>query len=206
MLRVLAVVVSALALSGPAAIAGTWLAGPPAPAPVKRALAVELRASTAQVRSLVGSVIPGRAIVGASLDAKHFVWAAPTDRGGYCMGMTDPHAVVDGDSCTSASGGSWGSYYDCDGSVVMGGRMDGLTRARARALEIRHDGTTLRLAIDPGHGGFFIARLRAAFFRDVMPRDRSTWPHYAIVDARGRVIAPARLNAGRLGPPDHVIC
>jgi hypothetical protein len=48
------------------------------------------------------------------------VWAAPTDKGGYCMGMSGPRAVIGGTGCTTASGGSRGSFYDCDGAVILG--------------------------------------------------------------------------------------
>jgi hypothetical protein len=206
MLRRLALAVAVLALAAPAATADTWLGGPPAPAPVKRALTVELRASTTQMQSLIGSPIPARAIIGASLDARHYVWAAPTDKGAYCMGMTGPHAVVDGDDCTSASGASWGSFSDCDGAVIMGGRIAGPARGTARALEIRSGAMRVRVALDPARHGFFIVRLKAALFRTALPRDRSTWPRTEIVDAGGRAVGPARVNPTRLPPPDRVIC
>jgi hypothetical protein len=202
----LALALAALAATATSSVAGGWLRGQAAPASVKRALTVRLADSTAQERSLAGSVMPARAIVGASLDAKRYVWAAPTDTGWYCMGMTRLRAVADGDGCSSASGGSWSSFTDCDGAIITGGRVGSPARATARALEIRGGGTTVRVAIDPSHHGFFIARLNPALFATAAPHERGTWPRTAVVDARGHVIAPARDNVGRLPPPDHVIC
>ena len=203
--RGVALAAALLAFFAPAATAGTWLGAPPAPAIVKGVLRVELRASTTPVR-LIGSVIPEQAIIGASLDARHYVWAAPTDRGGYCMGMTGPLAVIGGNTCTSASGGSWGSFYDCDGAVIMGGRIARSARATARALEIRSGAATVRVALDRSHHGFFIARLNASLFRTAGALDRRRWPRFAVVDARGRVITPTRVNAGRLQRPVRVLC
>ena len=205
-LQVLAVSFAAMAALGSVAVAGGWLGGKPAPDSVKRALRVELAASSAQARSVVGAPIASEAIIAASLDARHFVWGAPTTTGGYCVGVSGPHAVIDGASCSTTSGGMWESYYDCDGSVIIGGRITALARPNARTLVLRHDGTTLRIALDPAHHGFFIARLPAAFFGDVTSHDRPFWPRTAIVDALGRVVPPVNVNSGRMAPPDHPLC
>ena len=108
--------------------------------------------------------------------------------------------------CAHGVGGSWSSFTDCDDAVITGGRIAAPARATARALEIRSGGTTVRIAIDPSHHGFFIARLNAALFASAAPHERSTWPRTAVVDARGHAIAPARDNVRRLPPPDSVIC
>jgi hypothetical protein len=206
MLRRLALAAAVLATSVPAVTAATWLGGKPAPASVERALSVELRATAGEAASPIGTPLPGRAIVAASLDATHFVWGVPTDKGAYCMGMTGPHARIDGADCTTASGGSLSSYLDCDGSVIIGGRVARSARRTARALLVRHDGTTLRIALDPARDGFFIARLRASFFRDVVPADRRAWPRTTLVDAAGHVVPPVRVNSGLLSRPDIVRC
>ena len=202
----LAVALAALAATTAAPAAETWLRGPAAPTAVKRAFAARLAETTPRERSLAGSVIPARAIVAAALDAKRDVWAAPTDKGWYCMGMARLRAPVDGDGCTRASGGSWSSFTDCDGAVVTGGRIAAPARATARALAVRSGGTTVRIAVAPSQRGFFIARLSPALFRAAAPHEPGTWPHTAVLDARGRVVAPARDNVGRLPPRAALIC
>jgi hypothetical protein len=213
-LQVLAVSLAAVAGLASAAVAGGWLDGKPAPDSVKQALAAELRINVAQIRSAavrqglasIGTPIAKEAIVAASLDAHRFVWGVPTTTGGYCVGVSGPHMAVDGAGCSTASAGMWGSYYDCDGSVIIGGRIGALARPTARTLELRHDGTTLRIPIDPAEHGFFIARLPAAFFRDVALHVRSTWPRAALLDARGRTVPPIRVNSGPEGPPGQRLC
>jgi hypothetical protein len=213
-LQVIAVSIAAAAVLGSAAVASGWLGGKPAPDSVKRVLTIELRTHPGEIRSAVvrqalasiGTPIVKEAIVAASLDAQHFVWGVPTTTGGYCLGVSGPHLAIGSAGCSGAASGTRGSYYDCDGSVIIWGRIGAIARSAARTLELRHDGTTLRIPLDPALHGFFIARLPAAFFRDVAPRNRRLWPRTAVIDARGRVVPPANVNSGRMGPPDHVRC
>ena len=213
-LLVLAVSLAAAAALGSVALASSWLGGKPAPDSVKQALTIELRTNPAQIRSVVarqalasiGTPIANQAIVAASLDAHHFVWGAPTTSGGYCIGISGPQMATGGGGCSGAASGTLTSYYDCDGSVIIGGRIAGGARAAARTLALRHDGKTLRIPIDPALHGFFIARLPAAFFRDVPPRLRRAWPQAAVLDAEGRTVPPVRVDSGRMPPPDRMRC
>jgi hypothetical protein len=213
-LQLLAVSLLAMAALGSVAVAGGWLGGKPAPDSVKRALTNELRAHPDEIRSAVvrqaiasiGKPIVKEAVVAASLDAHDFVWGVPTTTGGYCIGVSEPHVATGVAGCSGAASGTMSSYYDCDGSVIIWGRMGGLARPAARTLELRHDRTTLRVRLDPANHGFFIARLPARFFRDVLPRGRRTWPRYAVLDARGHTAPPERDNTGRMPPPDGVRC
>jgi hypothetical protein len=213
-LQVLAVSFAAVAVLGSAAVASGWLGGKQAPDSVKRALAVELRLNLAQIRSTavrqglasIGTPIAKEAIVAASLDAQHFVWGVPTTTGGYCVGIANPHMAIGGVSCSGAAAGMWGTSYACDGSVIIGGRIAGLARPTARTLELRHDGTTLRIPIDPAQHGFFIARLPAAFFRDVTQHGRRTWPRAAVLNAHGRIVPPVGVNSGPAPPPSRPLC
>jgi hypothetical protein len=213
-LQVFAVSFAALAALGSVAAASGWLGGKPAPGSVKRALAVQLRFNVAQIRSAavrqgiasIGTPIAKEAIIGATLDAQHFVWGVPTTAGGYCVGVGGVHSAIGGASCSGAAAGMWGASYDCDGSVIAAGRIGGLARPAARTLELRHDGTTLRVPIDPARHGFFIARLPAAFFRDVALHDRSTWPRSELLDAQGRIVPPVRVNSGLAPPPSRPLC
>jgi hypothetical protein len=173
-----------------------------------------LRLNVAQIRSAavrrgiasIGTPIAQAAIIGATLDAQHFVWGVPTTTGGYCVGVGGPHRAIGGASCSGAAAGMWGAEYDCDGSVIIGGRIGGLARPTARTLELRHDGRTLRVPIDPSRHGFFIARLPATFFRDVTLHGRRTWPRAAVLDAHGRIVPPVRVNSGPAAPPSRPLC
>lgn len=204
-LRLLGVSLAALTVLGSAAIASGWLGGQPAPDSVKHRLTRQVQLITPEVRAKFGVPIASEAIVGASLDSKHFVWGAPTTNGGYCVGVTSPNAVVDGYGCSGASAGMWGLSYDCDGTVIVGGRIDAFLAPYARILELRHDGRTLDVPLDPARHGFFISRLPSAFFRDVQ-HDRKTWPRIRILDVRRRLLPPARVNRGRAPPPSHPAC
>ncbi len=128
----------------PPVAAGGWLGGRPAPASVERALTVRLGESTARERALAGSVIPAQAIVGASLDAKRYVWAAPTDKGCVLHGH-DRAAQPDRRRRLHDGVGRVAELVHSTATArsIIGGRIArcGATRPRARSL-IRRDGTT----------------------------------------------------------------
>jgi hypothetical protein len=195
-----------LVLLSSVAVAAVWLGGRPAPASVTRPLAADARREASQARSLVGRPIASEAIVAASLDVGHFVWGAPTDTGGYCVGLSRPGEALGGYGCSGAAAGMLSSYLDCDGSVVVGGRIAGVARRQARVLTLRLAGRTLRVAIDPALHGFLIARLPGAFFRSVALHERASWPRMQLLDAAGHAVAPQNVTDGRFPPPNAANC
>jgi hypothetical protein len=200
-----AVVLAACAALTPATPAGASLGGTRAPDWVRRQLAFQEQHETSQQRSVIGAPIAGRAIVAAALDSTYLVWGAPTDKGGYCVGLTRPRQVS-GFGCSTQSAGMISSYVDCDATVVVGGRIPRVARATARSIELRLAGRRLQIAIQPARHGFFIGRVPGSFFAGVEPGARATWAHFQVVDAQRQVIAPANVTGGPLPPPNAASC
>jgi hypothetical protein len=200
-----AAVGAAFAVLAPATLAAGWLGGTRAPDWVRHPLALQGKRETSQQRSAVGAPIAGEAIVAAALDSTHLVWGAPTDRGGYCVGLTRPRQVS-GFGCSTQSAGMISSYVDCDTTVVVGGRIPRVARATARSIELRRAGRRLQIAIQPAQHGFFIGRVPASFFAGVLPNTRATWAHFQVVDAQRKVIAPANVTGGPFPPSNAASC
>jgi hypothetical protein len=201
----LATVLAAFAALVPATLAGTSLGGTRAPDWVRRQLAFQVQHETSQQRSVIGAPIAAQAITAAALDSTSIVWGAPTDNGGYCVGLTRPRQVS-GFGCSTQSAGMISSYVDCDTTVVVGGRIPRVARATARSIELRRAGHRLQIAIQPVRNGFFIGRVPGSFFAGVQPHARATWARFQVVDAQHRVIAPANVTGGPLPPPNAAAC
>jgi hypothetical protein len=201
----LAPVLAAFAVLVPTTLAGSWLGGTRAPDWVRRPLVLQERRETSQERSVIGAPIAGQAIVAAALDPRYLVWGAPTDKGGYCVGLTRP-GRVSGFGCSTQSAGMMSSYLDCDSTVVVGGRIPRVARQTARSIELRRGSRRLQIAIQPAKHGFFIARVPGSFFAGVVASTRATWAHFQVVDAQRQVIAPANVTGGPFPPPNAASC